>query len=86
MQTTSLQCKGQNLWTTCSGIKVLETRRIAQETAPVGLQEGAGGLSFTMVCIPVGMHGRPRVRDNHMAAVLYEKKTIAVLKTYYCEC
>jgi len=41
--------------------------------APVGLQEGAGGLSFTVVCIPKGMHGCPRVRDNHTAAVLYEK-------------
>jgi len=39
------------------------------KTEPVGLQEGAGGLSFTMVCFPVGMHGCPRVRDDYMAAV-----------------
>jgi len=41
-----------------------------KETASVGLQKGADGLSFTMVCVPVCMHGHPRVRDNHMAAVL----------------
>jgi len=45
----------------------------ALKTAPVGLQEGAGGLSFTVLCFPKGMHRSPRVRDNHMAAVLYEK-------------
>jgi len=45
----------------------------ALETAPVGLQEGAGGLSFTVLCFPKGMHRSPRVRDNHTAAVLYEK-------------
>jgi len=39
------------------------------KTAPVGLQEGAGGPSFTMVCFPKDMHGHPRVRDNYMAAV-----------------
>jgi len=39
------------------------------KTAPVGLQEGAGGLRFTMECFPEGMHGCPRVRDNYMAAV-----------------
>jgi len=43
------------------------------KAAPVGLQEGAGGLSFTMVCIPVGMHGCPRVRDDYTAASFYEK-------------
>ena len=55
------------------------------KTAPVGLQEGAGGLSCTVVCIPKGMHGRPRVRDDYMAAV-FDEKMIAVMKTYYCEC
>jgi len=56
-----------------------------REMAPVGLQEGAGGLSFTMVCIPKGMHGCPRVRDDYTAAV-FDEKMIAVMKTYYCEC
>jgi len=42
----------------------------------VGLQEGAGGLSFTVLCFPKGMHRSPRVRDNHTAAVLYEKKMV----------
>jgi len=51
----------------------VRTRRNALETAPVSLQEGAGGLSFTVLCFPKGMHRCPRVRDNHMAAVLYEK-------------
>ena len=68
------------------GIGVRRNEKMCKEMAPVGLQEGAGGLSFTVVCIPVGMHRRPRVRDNHTAVVLYEKKMIAVLKTYYCEC
>jgi len=66
----SLQCKGQKTSGPGSGVEVLETRRKnAQEMAPVGLQEGAGGLSFTMVCIPKGMHSHPRVRDDYMAAV-----------------
>jgi len=51
----------------------VRTRGNAQETAPAGLQEGAGGLSFTLLCFPKGMHRSPRVRDNHKAAVLYEK-------------
>jgi len=42
----------------------------------VGLQEGAGGLSFTVLGFPKGMHRNPRVRDNHTAAVLYEKKMV----------
>ena len=46
---------------------------MCRETAPVGLQEGAGGLSFTVVCVPKGMHCRPRVRDEHTAAVLLEE-------------
>jgi len=45
----------------------------ALKTSPVGLQEGAGGLSFTVLCFPKGMHRSPRVRDNHTAAVLYVK-------------
>jgi len=57
----------------CSGVEVLETGENALKTAPVGLQEGAGGLSFTVLCFPKRMHRSPRVRDNHTAAVLYEK-------------
>ncbi len=60
-------------------------RRKRKETAPVGLQEGAGGLSFTVVCVPKGMHGCPRVRDDYTVAV-FDEKMIAVMKTYYCEC
>jgi len=34
-------------------------------------------VDFSLWCaIPKGMHRCPRVRDNHMAAVLYEKKTV----------
>jgi len=40
---------------------------------PVGLQKGAGGLSFTVVCVPKGMHRCPRVRDNHTAASFCKK-------------
>jgi len=54
-----------------------------KETASGGLQKGADGLSFTVVCIPKGMHCHPRVRDKHTAAVLIEKM-LAVMKTYYC--
>jgi len=36
-------------------------------TAPVGLQEGAGGQSSNVLCIPKGMHSCPRVRDNYTA-------------------
>jgi len=50
---------------------------------PVGLQKGAGRLSFTMVCVPKGMHRCPRVRDNHTAASSVRSR-FAVLKTYYC--
>jgi len=52
MQTASLQSKGQKQGGPGSEVEVLETRRNVLETAPVGLQEGAGGLSFTMVCYP----------------------------------
>jgi len=55
-----------------------------RETASVGLQKGADGLSFTMVCIPKGMHCHPRVRDEHTAACSIED-AFAVMKTYYCE-
>ena len=55
-----------------------------REMSSVDLQKGADRLSFTVVCIPKGMHCCPRVRDVHMAAVLVEKM-IAVMKTYYCE-
>jgi len=48
MQTASLQSKGQKQVGLGSGVEMLETRRNALETAPVGLQEGAGGLSFTV--------------------------------------
>jgi len=69
-RTTSLQCKGQKR----DGLREIELElenkgKMCRETAPVGLQEGAGRLSFTMVCIPKGMHSRPRVRDDYMAAV-----------------
>ena len=73
MQTASLQSKGQKRGGPGSGVEVLETGENVLETAPVGLQEGAGGLSFTVLCFPKGMHRSPRVRDNHTAAVLYEK-------------
>jgi len=51
----------------------LEKReKMRKETASVGLQKGADGLSFTVVCVPKGMHCCPRVRDEHTAAVLVE--------------
>jgi len=68
MQTTSLQSKGQKTGGPGSGVEVWEQEENAQETAPVGLQEGAGGLSFAVVCIPKGMHSCPRVRANYTAA------------------
>jgi len=55
-------------------LELRNREKMCREMAPVGLQEGAGGLSFTMVCIPKGMHSCPRVRDDYMAAVFYEKK------------
>jgi len=64
----------------CSGVGVEKQRKMHREMVPVGLQEEAGGLSFTMVCIPKGMHSCPRGRDEHMAACSIEE-TIAVLKT-----
>jgi len=62
-------------------LELEETKEMCREMAPVGLQEGAGGLSFTMVCVPKGMHGHPRDRDEHMAACSIEEM-IAVLKTF----
>ena len=62
-------------------LELEETIIMRRETASVGLQKGADGLSFTVVCVPKGMHCRPRVRDEHTAAVLVEK-TLAVMKTY----
>jgi len=51
-------------------LKLEEQKEMRREMASVGLQKGADGLSFTAVCIPMGMHCCPRVRDKHMAAVL----------------
>ena len=73
MQTASLQSKGTKKGGPGSGVEVLEQGENVLKTVPVGLQEGAGGLSFTMVCISKGMHNCPRVRDNYTAARLYEK-------------
>ena len=60
----SLQRKGTKRGGPGTGVGVAKQGENAQETAPVGLQEGAGGISFTMVCVPVGMHSHPRVRDD----------------------
>jgi len=69
MQITSLQFKGQKTGCLGSGVEVTDMIGKMLKTAPLGLQEEAGGLSFTMVCFPEGMHGCPRVRDDYMAAV-----------------
>jgi len=45
--------------------KEQKTMNNALKTKPVGLQEGAGGQSSTVFCIPKGIHGCPRVRDNY---------------------
>jgi len=49
-------------------LELEKQKEMHREMASVGLQKGADGLSFTMVCIPKGMHCCPRVRDEHMAA------------------
>jgi len=72
-QTTSLQRKGTKRGWTGTGVGVGRNDKMRRETAPVGLQEGAGGLSFTVLCFPKGMHSWSRVRDNYTAARLYEK-------------
>jgi len=72
----SAKKKKKNLDYCALELKCENKEQNALETAPVGLQEGAGGLSFTVLCFHKGMHRCPRVRDNHTAAVLYEKKTI----------
>jgi len=69
MQTMSLQSKGQKHGRPGTEVEVLEQEQNVLETAPVGLQEGTHGQSFTMLCFPKGMHRCPRVRGNHMAAV-----------------
>ncbi len=48
MQTASLQSKGQKQVGLRTGVDVLEKGQNALETVPVGLQEGAGGQSFTV--------------------------------------
>jgi len=53
-------------------LELQNKERMRRETASVGLQKGADGPSFTVVCVPEGMHCRPRVRDEHTAAVLVE--------------
>jgi len=68
MLIASLQSKGQKQVGPGTGVEVLERRKNALKTAPVGLQEGAGGQSFTVLCFPKGMHSCPRVRDNYTAA------------------
>ena len=68
MQTASLQSKGQKQVGLGTGVEVLEKEQKVQETAPVGLQKGFGGQSFTVLCFPKGMHSCPRVRGNYTAA------------------
>ena len=51
-------------------LELQNKERMRKETVSVGLQKGADGLSFTVVCVPKGMHRCPRVRDKHTAAVL----------------
>jgi len=51
-------------------LELEKQKEMCREMASVGLQKGADGLSFTVVCVPKGMHCRPRVRDEHTAAVL----------------
>ncbi len=68
MQTASLQSKGWKQVGLGTGVEVLEQGKKVQETAPVGLQEAAGG-QFTVLCFPKGMHSCPRVRDNNTAAI-----------------
>jgi len=80
MQTASLHSKGQKHDGPGSGVGVIETTRRMLKMAPVGLQEGAGGLSFTVVCFPVGMHSCPRVRGNYTAAVTRSRQ-FAEMKT-----
>jgi len=41
-----------------TGVEVTKQEEMCREMAPVGLQEGAGGLSFTVVCIPKHNMGR----------------------------
>jgi len=69
-QTTSLQRKGTKRGGPGTGVGVGRNDKMRRETASVDLQKGADGLSFTVVCVPEGMHCRPRVRDEHTAAVL----------------
>jgi len=67
-KTTSLQSKGQKTTGPGSRVEVWEQVENVLETAPVGLQEGAGGQSFTVLYFPKDMHSCPRVRDNYTAA------------------
>jgi len=80
-QTTSLQRKGTKRGWTGTGVGVGRNDKMRRETASVDLQKGADRLSFPVVCVPKGMHCRPRVRDEHTAAV-FDEKTLAVMKTY----
>jgi len=68
MQTASLQSNGQKQRGPGTGVELSETKKNVLETAPVCLQEGAGGQSFTVLCFLKGMHSCPRVRDNYTAA------------------
>ena len=65
----SLQRKGTKRGGPGTGVGVGRNDKMRRETASVGLQKGADGLSFTVVCVPKGMHCRPRVRDEHTAAL-----------------
>jgi len=46
-------------------LKSQKQRKIYLKQLQMGLQEGAGGESSTVLCFPKGMHGCPRVRDNY---------------------
>jgi len=69
-QTTSLQHKGAKNGGPGTGVGVGRNNKMRKETASVGLQKGADGLSFTVVCIPKGMHCCPRSGTSTRLLVL----------------
>jgi len=73
MQTASLQSKGQKQDGLGTGIEVLEQGQNVQETAPVGLQERAGGQSSTVLYFPKSMHSCPRVGTTTTAVSHYSR-------------
>jgi len=55
-------------------LELEKQKEMRRETASVGLQKGADGLSFTMMCYPYGHAQVPQGQGQPHGCLFYEKR------------